>query len=316
MNNIQNYIPKLILLVGLSASGKSTVAAQIAKENANTVIVSSDSIREELTGNYADQEHNEEVFRIFHDRIRRNLENKRNVIADATNLTLKARRATMDKINGLDIEKICYITAKPFVQCKKDNLNREHPVPEEVLSAQIRRFQVPFYEEGFDKIIISRSVGEQQFLYSSEMFLAMYGFDQKTPFHTMDLLNHCLNSYKLFIEKRCKDSNIFLPMEYVNPVVMGAKLHDFGKLATQRFDENGIAHYYGHAEFGSWIVLSQMVEPKIWSYDDLLDCCFLINYHMFPFGWNTEKIKKRWKERFGEYKYKMLLDFNECDKAR
>lgn len=40
MNNIQNYIPKLILLVGLSASGKSTVAAQIAKENANTVIVS------------------------------------------------------------------------------------------------------------------------------------------------------------------------------------------------------------------------------------------------------------------------------------
>lgn len=38
--------------------------------------------------------------------------------------------------------------------------------------------------------------------------------------------------------------------------------------------------------------------------------------HMIPFGWNTEKIKKRWKERFGEYKYKMLLDFNECDKAR
>lgn len=28
--------------------------------------------------------------------------------------------------------------------------------------------------------------------------------------------------------------------------------------------------------------------------------------HMIPFGWNTEKIKKRWKERFGEYKYKML----------
>lgn len=28
------------------------------------------------------------------------------------------------------------------------------------------------------------------------------------------------------------------------------------------------------------------------------------------------KAKHRWKERFGEYKYKMLLDFNECDKAR
>ena len=28
------------------------------------------------------------------------------------------------------------------------------------------------------------------------------------------------------------------------------------------------------------------------------------------------KAKRRWKERFGEYKYKMLLDFNECDRAR
>lgn len=44
---------------------------------------------------------------------------------------------------------------------------------------------------------------------------------------------------------------------------------------------------------------------------------------MFPhqlsydaFDWDTDKAKQRWKERFGEYKYKMLLDFNECDKAR
>lgn len=116
--------PRLWIMCGISGSGKSTVAAQIAKENANTVIVSSDSIREELTGNYADQEHNEEVFRIFHDRIRRNLENKRNVIADATNLTLKSRRATMDKINGLDIEKnllyyrktICPVQKRQFKQ--------------------------------------------------------------------------------------------------------------------------------------------------------------------------------------------------------
>ena len=26
--------------------------------------------------------------------------------------------------------------------------------------------------------------------------------------------------------------------------------------------------------------------------------------------------KERWKKRFGEYKYQMLLDFHECDKAR
>ena len=52
-------------MTGLSGSGKSTIAQKLAEENPNTVIVSSDAIREELTGNYEDQEHNEEVFKIF-----------------------------------------------------------------------------------------------------------------------------------------------------------------------------------------------------------------------------------------------------------
>ena len=75
--------PKLYVLVGLSGSGKSTLAAQ---RDANTVIVSSDAIREELTGEIEDQSRNNEVFEIFHQRIRKNLEEGKNAIADATNL--------------------------------------------------------------------------------------------------------------------------------------------------------------------------------------------------------------------------------------
>ena len=83
--------PTLWITCGLSGSGKSTIATQIANENPSTVIVSSDAICEALTGHYEDQEHNEEAFKIFHDRIRKNLENKKNVIADATNLTMKSQ---------------------------------------------------------------------------------------------------------------------------------------------------------------------------------------------------------------------------------
>lgn len=67
---------------------------------------------------------------------------------------------------------------------------------------------------------------------------------------------------------------------------------------------------------GSYFILSQMVKPLVWTDDMLLDCCFLINYHMMPFNWTSDEANKRWKKRFGEYKYQMLLDFNECDRAR
>ena len=288
--------PTLYIMCGLSGSGKSTIATQIANENPSTVIVSSDAIREELTGNYEDQEHNEKVFKIFHDRIRKNLENKKNVIADATNLTMKSRRAIMMKVNGLNVRKVCVIIPKPFEQCKEDNLHREHPVPEFVLDKQIRKFQIPFMEEDYAEIKIASGFQHRPF----NLLRKMEGFDQKNPHHNMDLYHHCKNTQCLMYNKG-----------YEFPWTFGALVHDCGKLFTQSFDEKGIAHYYDHNAYGSYIILT--TKP----YDSAtLDICFLINYHMMPFDWDTDKAKQRWKERFGEYKYKMLLDFNECDKAR
>lgn len=295
--------PTLTVLVGLSGSGKSTIATQLAKDNHNTVIVSSDAIREELTGNYEDQEHNEEVFKIFHNRIRKNLENKKNVIADATNITMKSRRAIMQKINCLDVHKVCYIIAKPFEQCKMDNKNREHPVPDEVLDKQIRRFQIPFMEEGFD-LIRTKVFDKEVSITLDELLGMMKNFDQKNPHHTMDLFDHSYHTYCMFQSKG-----------YQLKYSIAAMLHDCGKLFCQTFDEDNIAHYFQHDSIGSYFILEKFTEEYI---EDILDICFLINYHMMPFQWEnaTDKTRQRWKERFGEYKYKMLLDFHECDIAR
>ena len=121
--------PTLWVMCGLSGSGKSTIAKQLAQEHENTVIVSSDSVRKELTGDYENQDHNEEVFKIFHKRIREALENNINVIADATNITMKSRRAILENVKGIDCHKVAYLIPKPFEQCKADNLNEKSNPP-------------------------------------------------------------------------------------------------------------------------------------------------------------------------------------------
>lgn len=161
-----------------------------------------------------------------------------------------------------------------------------------MLDKQIRKFQIPFKEEGFDEIIIHKFHNVNA-MTTGELIAKMKDFDQKNPHHTMTLENHCFNTYDLFTEK-----------EYKAEYNMGAVLHDYGKLYCQTIDENGIAHYYDHPSVGCYLVLESLMEEfnKV-----VLDICFLINYHMMPFNWDTDKAKQRWKERFGEYKYKLYI---------
>lgn len=304
--------PKLFIMIGLSAAGKSTIAKELAKDY-EAVIVSSDSIRKEICGNVSDQSKNEEVFKLFHKRIRKYLHEKRNVIADATNITMKSRRAIINNVKKMDIEIIAYIVPKKIEDCIKDNVEREYIVQEEVIYKQMKRFQIPFLEEGFDKIIVHDFNYDLRYkLYPLEIIEKMTGFDQKNPHYNMYLEDHCDFTYNKF-------SDLAHPYDvYKSGFLLGAKIHDFGKLCTQTIDENGIAHYFGHENVGSYCVLTTLYNPFEEYNTDvfLLDCCFLINYHMMPFNWNTEKTKNKWKNIFGEEKYNMLLKFHECDKAR
>ena len=145
--------PTLWVLVGLSGSGKSTVASQIAKYNQNTVIISTDAIREELCGNCEDQRRNKDVFNIFYKRILKNLKNNKNVIADATNITVASRYAILSRTSELNIHKRCVVVSKPFEQCKEDNTHREHSVPDAVLEKQYKKFCLPTLEENWDEIL-------------------------------------------------------------------------------------------------------------------------------------------------------------------
>lgn len=296
--------PTFTVMVGLSASGKSTIADKVAKEN-NCVIVSSDNIRGEICEEgVVDQSKNDEVFKIFHKRIKENLKAGKNVIADATNINMKARRSLLENVKKVDCYKIAYIVPKPVEKCIEDNIYKDYPVPHHVIQKQMMNFQIPFLEEGFDEIKIHRFEKEYD-LSLIDISNKMKEFDQKNPHHGRTLQDHCMFAANWF-EIKYDIHNAFLK---------GAYLHDIGKLFTQKFDDDGIAHYFQHEQVGSYYVLSNYNNLDI-DKDVIIDICFLINYHMLPMNWNSDKAKQKWKRIFGEYKYKLLLDFSECDKAR
>ena len=94
---------KLYMMIGLPASGKSTIAKELSKSE-DAIIMSSDEIRKEF-GDINDQSQNEKVFEEVEKRIKEGLL-KSNVIYDATNINYKKRRAFLQKLNKIEVKKI------------------------------------------------------------------------------------------------------------------------------------------------------------------------------------------------------------------
>lgn len=302
--------PKLIIMVGISGAGKSSVAESISYNlrtyGRDCVTVSSDSIRGEICdGGVQDQSKNAEVFQIFHSRIQEHLKSGLDVIADATNITMKSRRAIINAVKGIDCHITAFVVAKQIEDCLEDNLERQYPVPHHVILKQAGRFQVPFYEEGFDDIVLNGDGENEPFFYNDKLD-AMSGFEQHNPHHTLDLYEHCMKVARMFREEYIFEYHI-----------QGAMLHDIGKLFTQKFDENGVAHYYQHENAGAYYLLSHHLSLSnslcLKSDRELLELVFIVNYHMLPMNWNTEKLRDKWKYIFGEEKFNMLTFFHKCD---
>ncbi|MGN1125221.1 MAG: AAA family ATPase [Candidatus Gastranaerophilaceae bacterium] len=291
-----------IMMIGLSASGKSTCAKAIKE----ATIISSDEIRKELFGDYKDQKHNHLVFEEMRKRIKQSLLFGETVVCDATNLTIKDRKCMLDCVNSIpfDCKKIAIVCPKSIENCIKDNKYRPNPVPEYVIYKQAKRFQIPFKEEGFDEIILNNlfdilktnGVISRDF---QKTIIQMVEYNQGNPNHKYTLGTHCmLVSQMLWYDDVLKYSGI---------------MHDYGKMFTKTVDINNISHYYSHANVGAYILLCNPNLLPHKSVVDFLDELFYINYHMNVFDWKNEKTKIKYQKIFGINKYNNLLKINRAD---
>lgn len=296
----------LYMMVGLPASGKSTIA-KVISEFEKAIIVSTDEIREELFNDIDDQEHNAEVFDEVESRIKFYIANEQDVIFDATNVSYKRRRAFLEKLKHYRVKKIAILVATPYEECIKRNAERGRKVPEEVITRMYHNFYIPQYYEGFDEI---------QIRYNSDY---MFFFDDlpdiphDNPHHTLSVLEHC----RKVLELLQKDNHQFsIPINYAGG------LHDIGKLKTKTFvnakgETTEVAHFYDHENVSAYdslfyINLRSKIEVSK-EIDFVLQTLKLIQWHMKMHFNLSEKTINKYKNMLGEDTWNELEILHKAD---
>lgn len=154
MRTIRKEENVLIVVSGVSGSGKSTISKKISENGGGIKIVNMDNIREEMTGDASNQTMNDEVFKEMCKRIRKELSKKNSVIVDNTSVSSKDRKTYLKFFDGLFSESYLIFVDTDIETCKKRNSLRERVVPEYAIDKQFKRLEYPKETENFTYIEI------------------------------------------------------------------------------------------------------------------------------------------------------------------
>lgn len=282
--------PTLILLIGPPGAGKTTYAKKYISQHANTVLLSSDKIRKEMWGNEAIQGDNNEIFGRMQTRTVNSLNFGYNVIYDATNMTRKDRAriiATCPKFARIE----AHIIWAPIETCIERDYTRERTVGKEVIDRMLKRFQMPYYDEGIDEINIIRPENFDWDSYYDCIIDAMK-IPHDNPHHQLDIYNHCMEAFNYAVEK-----------QFDWEIREAAYYHDCGKpyvkvFVNTRGEPSDTAHYYQHQCTGAWMACGLTFDiHTIW----------LISTHMAPF------LNEKYYKNLSPYLKTMVDQLHECD---
>jgi predicted kinase len=148
--------PRIVLLVGLPGSGKSTWVQSKVTPGVSGAL-SSDALRALLADDPNNQNIHARVFRVMRELLKHRLELKRPVTyIDATNLTPKERRPYIKLADLFDGEIEAVFFDVPMEECKRRNQGRGRIVPDEVIGMMAERLVAPDVAEGFLRVTVVR----------------------------------------------------------------------------------------------------------------------------------------------------------------
>ena len=304
INNPMKRKSKLVVMVGIPGSGKSTIAkTKILNTLYDGNIFSSDEYRLKLLGDENDQSNNQLVFSTLYEELIQHLIGGKDAILDATNISIKDRQRVFSQIKSIrdNIEVVAYFVNTPISTCIERDGKRNRVVGEDVIMKMVNRFQCPQYFEGFDSIVFHYfEYIHKNFSNALTPILSiMDDYDQKNPHHVGTLGAHCRKLASFYQENS---------LQYV-----AGLLHDIGKMRTQTIDEQGICHYYNHDSVGAYTIccFPEYINHSF-SFEDCLTIVAIINFHMkFHKDWLNNN---KYKNLLGEKLYNMIEEFANYDK--
>lgn len=160
IEEIQNRIslqagPLLIMGVGIPGSGKSTLLSELATK-LSVVRINPDEIREELSGDAANQTINKQAWALANSRTKQTLVNGKSVVFDSTNTIKKHRAEAASKYRNFGaLAVVAVVFDCPLDLALARNAGRDRVVPQHVLTRMYSNLlnEPVSLDEGFDDII-------------------------------------------------------------------------------------------------------------------------------------------------------------------
>lgn len=158
LNVLNNYkAPFAIMTVGIPASGKTTyIEKNILPYIPDIIVISPDTIRQELSGNMADQSVNAEAWDLAYARAGEALKQGKSIIFDATYARRDKRKADIKFYKDSGATAVICIYFRISLQvAQQRNISRERTVPKHALVRMHNWLMAnpPSLKDGFNDII-------------------------------------------------------------------------------------------------------------------------------------------------------------------